>query len=229
MSSTSAAVVQQVRHGLVTQRAVSLFGSSQNGSCTSFVLGESTYCNGTSVLNDGVIPVLSGVSNDTNSTWAEHLFTVIRLTSSRVLLSFELEDATHDRIELSVFNCPELWINTPKAEVYIDASYRPERPGPNPGDGILDTTPRLTLSNTSCDYLIKFCIRYSADAVPTRFINLALPYSGITNTSRVFIGEVTFVNGGGSPCGPPELITTTPGKSTMFKMCAELIKFCLVE
>ena len=100
----TSAVVQQVRHGLLTNRAVSLFGSSIIGNCTSSVMGEGAYCNGTSVLNDGVTPVLSGVSNDTNSTWAEPLFTTVRPGTSRILISFELEDATHDRVEFSEFN-----------------------------------------------------------------------------------------------------------------------------
>ena len=211
MSSTPAAVVRQVRHGLITQRAVSLFGSSEIGDCTSSVIGESLYCNGTSVLNDRDIPVLSGVCNETNSTWAEQLFTTMRPATSRILMSFELEDATHDRIELSVFNCPELRINTPKAEVYFDTSFRPAREIDR-SVGVFDTT--VPLSNTSCDYLIKFCIRYSTSAVPSRFVNLDLPFVEGTNTNRVFVGEVTFLNGGGSPCGPPELITTTPGKSS---------------
>ena len=29
-------------------------------------------CNGTSVLNDSIIPALSGLSQETNSVWAAH-------------------------------------------------------------------------------------------------------------------------------------------------------------
>ena len=202
----SAAVIGQVRHGLVPNRAEALFGSSVTGNCT-LVSENNGSCNGTSVVNNGVTPVLGGVTNDTNSTWAEQLFTMMRPGESRILMSFELEDDTHDRIELSVFNCPEFWINAPLADVYFDTSFRPGRD--DRGFGTFNTN--LSLPNTSCDYMIKFCIRYSGTE-SSRFVNLDFPFVADTNTSRVFVGEVTFLNGGGLPCRSPELVTM--GKSS---------------
>ena len=200
------AVSEQVRHGLVMQRAEKLFGSDMTGHCTSIVDGGST-CNGTSVQNDGVVPVLSGVSNDSTSTWAEQLFTMERPESSptsRIFMSFELQDTNHDRIELSVFNCLQFWINAPQVNVYFDSSFRPPREMDR-SFGTLNIN--VSLSDSSCDYLYKFCVRYTGEG-SSRFINLEFPFEAGANNSRVFVGEVTFVNGDGSPCGPPELITS---------------------
>ena len=196
-------VSEQVRHGLVTIRARSLFGSNMTGHCTSIVYGS--ICNGTSVQNDGVVPVLNGVTGDSTSTWAEQLFTMERPLSSpmsRIVMSFELEDTNHDRIELSVFNCPLFRINTPQINVYFDSSFRPLREM----DRSFGTSNiNVSLSNTSCDYLLKFCVKY-ANVESSRFVNLEFPFVEGANNSRVFVGEVTFVNGGDAPCGPPELI-----------------------
>ena len=192
-------VSEQVRHGLVTTRARSLFGSNMTGHCTS--IADGSICNGTSVQNDGVVPVLNGVSNDSTSSWAEQLFTMERPGMSRIVMSFELEDDNHDRIELSVFNCPLFRINTPQVNVYFDSSFRPPRL--NRSDGLFNTN--ASLLNTSCDYLYKFCVRYAGEG-SSRFINLEFPFVEGANNSRVFVGEVTFVDGGDAPCGPPELI-----------------------
>ena len=200
-----ATVSEQLRHSLITQRARSLFGSNFTGHCTSIAGDGGSICEGTSVQNDGVVPVLSGVSDDSTSTWAEQLFTMVRPVSypmSRIIMSFELEDTDHDRIELSVFNCHHFRINTPQVNVYFDSSFRPQREVDR-SFGTLNIN--VSLSNTSCDYLLKFCVQYAGEG-SSRFINLEFPFVEGANNSRVFVGEVTFVNGGGAPCGPPELI-----------------------
>ena len=197
-------VSEQVRHGLVPQRATSLFGSNMTGHCTS-VMGNGRYCEETSVQNDGDVPALNGTSNDSNSTWAEQLFTMERpemSPMSTILMPFELEDTNHDRIELSVFNCPHFWINTPQVNVYFDSSFRPLR-DVDRSFGALNIN--ASLSNTSCEYLYTFCVQYAGEG-SSRFINLEFPFVEGANNSRVFVGEVTFLNGGGAPCGPPELI-----------------------
>ena len=51
--------------------------------------------------------------------------------------------------------------------------------------------------NTSCDHLLVFCVKYNMTQQPTRFINLVIPYN---NSDHVFLGEVTFLNGGSEPC-----------------------------
>ena len=196
-------VSEQVRHDLVPERARSLFGSNVTGHCTSVMDYDGIrICNGTSVQNDDVVPVLNGVSDDNTSSWAEQLFTMERPGTSTIFMSFELEDDNHDRIELSVFNCPHFWINTPQVNVYFDSSFRPLRSIYKRSDGLFNTN--ASLLNTSCDYLLKFCVQYAGEG-SSRFINLEFPFVEGANNSQVFVGEVTFVDGGGAPCGPPEL------------------------
>ena len=61
-----------------------------------------------------------------------------------------------------------------------------------------------SLLSTSCDHLIKFCVDFPG-AKSNPYFNLEFPYEA--NSSFVFLGEVTFLNGGTEPCDPPELIT----------------------
>ena len=181
---------------------MSLYGSDVNGSCTS-VVGNCTSCNGTSVLNDGIIPVLSGVSAMNHDTkWAAQLFTLVRPEGSRIIATFVLEDTNHDRVELTVFNCPELGINAPTTNVYFDTSFRAERS--DRGLGTINTN--LVMQNTSCDHLIVFCVEYSG-GVSSRYINLEFPFVSGAISNFVFLGEVTFLNGSSEPCSPPRLVT----------------------
>ena len=191
----------QVRHYLIPNRVQSVYGSDIKGSCT-LVSGSRTSCNGTSVLNDDIIPVLSGVSNDSESQWAAQLFTLRRPGMGRIIASFELEDASHDRVELAVFNCPELGISTPEVNVYFDSSFRPGRI--DRGFGVRDTN--VSLTEKSCDQLLVFCVKYNSGS--SRYINLEFPFPSTNiNSTFVFLGEVTFLNGNGAPCPPPKLVT----------------------
>ena len=177
-----------------------------NGRCTSISGDNNNICNGTSVLNDGIIPALSGVSCHPWSQWADHLFTMGRTSNgkARVVLSFEVERATYDRVELAIFNCPEQGVYTPVVNVYFDTSFRPES---------VDSTPKNFISNqfllsTSCDHLMKFCVNFISGFFPPHF-NLEFPYQTNSNSHFVFLGEVTFMNGStdSEPCDQPELIT----------------------
>ena len=95
------------RHNLPQNRLKPVFGSQNNGSCTSSntSLNGSFVCIGTSVLNDGIIPALDGIT--INSLWASKLFT-LNGTRGRIVLSFEVDSDSHDRMELAVFNCPDI-------------------------------------------------------------------------------------------------------------------------
>ena len=71
------AVTRLIRHSLPPQ-LVSVFGSDVNGKCTSISGTGNNICNGTSVLNDGIISALSGTRQENNSEWAAQLFTMRR-------------------------------------------------------------------------------------------------------------------------------------------------------
>ena len=195
------AVSEQVAHGLVSRRLESLYESDANGCCTS-VVGDHLSCNGTSVLNDGITPVLSGVSDVNDSVWAAQLFTLVRAEGGRLIIPFELEDSNHDRVELAVFNCPVLRINAPSINVYFDTSFRVGRA--DRGLGNLNTN--LVMQNTYCDHLLVFCVKYSG-GMSSRYINIEFPFVRDAVSNFVFLGEITFLNGRGEPCGPPRLVT----------------------
>ena len=158
-----------------------------NASCTEFFMGRNNTCSGTSVLNDGIIPVLDAI--DTSDTWASQLFTLSG-TRGIIRLSFELNNSNHDRMELAVFNCPEMGISLSSFGVYFDQSFRPGRDNSTLGTLIME--PQLMA--TSCDRLLVFCVKYNTTQSPTQFINLEI------NSTSVFFGEVTFLNGGNQPC-----------------------------
>ena len=120
------------RYSLPQYRLVSMYGSQMNRTCSSILINESVICNGMSALSDGVIPALSRVSCNTASPWAAQLFTMEAPrgpTRSSNIISFEVDDSNHDRIELAVFNCPLMGISFPVVNVHFDSSFRPERVG----------------------------------------------------------------------------------------------------
>ena len=71
------------------------------------------YCGGASVLNDGIISAFDVVSCNPASLWAIELFTLKRPIGGRIIVSFEVDGDNHDRMELAVFNCPEMGISLP--------------------------------------------------------------------------------------------------------------------
>lgn len=193
-----------VRHSLPSKRLYPKFGSHVNGHCTPSPSGDGNICNGTSELNNGIIPALSGVSNDTQSQWASQLFTLRRnsVGTARIILSFEVEHATYDRLELTVFNCPEMGIYTPRVNVYVDDSFRPGRDDRGVGNIVVNRY----LLNTSCDHLVNFCVMFN-DSLSASYFNLEFPHQNNLNSHFVFLGEVTFLDSGMEPCDPPKLIT----------------------
>ena len=96
-----------IRHSLPPELESGLFGSPVNGGCSSTSGTNNEICDGTSVLNDGILPALSGVSNDSASQWASELFTMRRSGTDSIVLSLGvLTGHIHNRVELTVFNCP---------------------------------------------------------------------------------------------------------------------------
>ena len=182
-----------IRHNLPQTRLVLVSGSQNNGSCQDLSSTlDRPICAGTSVLNDGIIPDLVGVGQS-NSQWASELFTLSGTNTIR--LSFELDSVDHDRMELAVFNCPEMSINLPMLNVYFDSSFRQDR---MQLDDLGNLAMEAQIMNISCDHLLVFCVKYNPAQPPTRFINLEIPHS--SSGDFVFLGEVTFLNGGNKPC-----------------------------
>ena len=173
------------RHSLPQSRLVSVNGSQVNANCSNITGSNNNICAGTSVLNDGVIPAV----DTSNTAWASQLFT---LDANRrvVTLSFELESENHDRIALAVFNCPRIRIGFSSISVYFDSSFRPDRDDSALGTFITDSQ----VTDTSCDHLLEICVKYDTTLPPTQFINLQIPISA--SSDYVFLGEVTFLNGG---------------------------------
>ena len=194
-------VSHPIRHSLPSQSLRSLFGSDARGKCTSITGRNQNICNGTSVLNDGQMPSLTDISDDTvSSQWAAQLFTLRRNGTASLNISFEVEALNHDRIELVVFNCPQRGIYAPRVNVYYSSTFRPDSESSSLGTFI---TNQSLSSLTSCDHLIKFCVDFdSATSVP--YFNLEFPYRN--NSNYVFLGEVTFVDLGAQPCSQPELV-----------------------
>ena len=67
-----------------------MFGSPMNGGCSSTSGTNNEICDGTSVLNEGILPALSGVSNDPASQWASELFTMRRSGTDPIIVSVVL-------------------------------------------------------------------------------------------------------------------------------------------
>ena len=140
-----------LRHSLPEQLE-SINGSDGIGSCTSVSPGVSSrFCDGTSVLNDGITPALPSVV-DNSMAWADDLFTM--QGTNQIVLSFEVDPTNLNRMELSVFNCPQQGIYAPSVIVYQDSSgFLLERSGGG-SFGVL-VLANENLPETSCNYLYK--------------------------------------------------------------------------
>ena len=186
-----------------------MFGSDVNGNCTNTTGNNSNICIGTSVLNDGDIPVLSGISSDNESLWAAKLFTMERSNSlAKIIISFEVEPLDYDHVETVLFNCPELGISAPFINIYSNrVSFRVES-----ADKILgDLRVNQSIIGFSCSHLIRFCFKFS-HRLSDPYFNFEFPDQNNTNSSFnvnstfVFLGEVTFLEDG-KQCDLPMLIT----------------------
>ena len=192
------------RHYRPPNRLVSIFGSDVNGNCS---LINGNICGGTSAVNDDIIP---GVNrSNPASPWATELFTLRRPgVAGRIILSFEIDSDNHDRMELAVFNCPEMGISLPLVDIHFNDSFRLDR-SDRDLTRLNASISNLSLSNISCDHLLVFCLKYPPTVSPTRYIDLEFPAQENINSTYVFLGEVTFLNGGSEPCDPAMPITIT--------------------
>ena len=140
------------------------------------------------MLNDGIIPPLSGISSNSESQWATNLFTMS--SHGRIIVSFEVEPALYSYMKLAMFNCPELKISTPMVNVYSSTSFRPEDNNKTLGNLIAN----YTSANYSCSQLITYTIEFNQKTSQLYF-NLEFPsvYMEGSNSSYVFLGEVAFL------------------------------------
>ena len=195
-----------IRHSLPDARTKSEFGSSEDGNCLQIRrssepgVHRGSICNGTSVLNDGIIPALS-VSE---SYWAAQLLTMKQTNMVTIVLSFEVKNQSYDCVEFAIFNCPNMGMNASRPRIYQDYSFRPEREF-NSSLGI--SIKNHSLSNISCDYLLKFYVNFTSKVNSSHF-NIEFP--NLTSDNYVFMGEVSFLSGAGD-CEqwPPEFIETS--------------------
>ena len=182
-----------ISHTLPRELESGLFGSPVNGGCSLTSGTNNDICDGTSVLNDGILPALSGVSSDPASQWASELFTMRRSGTDRIVISVVLPSGRiHNRMELAVFNCPQWGIYAPQIIVELA----------NVGNIVAN----VALPNVSCEHLLKFCVEFNTGvSIP----NLILMFSYQNNSNFVFLGEVIFINipVQNSPCDPPQRIT----------------------
>ena len=107
MCSSISTVSRPISHSLSPELESGLFGSPVDGGCSSTSGINNEICDGTSVLNDGILPALIGVSNDSASQWASELFTMRRSGTDPIAVSLELPSGTYNQVELAVFNCPQ--------------------------------------------------------------------------------------------------------------------------
>jgi hypothetical protein len=96
-------VSRPIRHSLPPELESGLFGSPVDGGCSSISGTNNEICDGTSVLNDGILPALSEVRDDQASQWASELFTMRRSGTDQIAVSVEIPIAPHNRMELTVF------------------------------------------------------------------------------------------------------------------------------
>ena len=111
-----------IGHTLPPELESDLFGSRVNGGCSSTSGTNNEICDGTSALNNGILPALSGVSNDSTSQWANELFTIRRSGTNEVVVSLQVPALNHNRVELTIFNCPQMGIHVPKASLYVEGA-----------------------------------------------------------------------------------------------------------
>ncbi len=96
---------------------MSVNGSSEDGNCSLIV---TTVCNEptTSVLQDGIIPTLTGLDGD---RWASQLLT-INTTPLTTDITFDFEATPGyvgvQRVEVVMFNCPEWGISVDSIFLY---------------------------------------------------------------------------------------------------------------
>ncbi len=132
--------------GNIIDPIMSVNGSSEDGNCNLIV----TTCNEptTSVLQDGIIPTLTGLDGD---MWASHLLTInTDSPTNDITFDFEATPGVR-RVEVVMFNCSEWGISVDKITLYGSTTTS------SIGTALAAISPGIT----SCDSLVRVCISKS--------------------------------------------------------------------
>ncbi len=170
---------------------MSVNGSSEDGNCS---LLATTTCNepNTSVLQDGIIPTLTGLDG---GMWASQLLT-INTDSPTTDITFDFE-ATPGyvgvrRVEVVMFNCPEWGISVDSISLHGSTTI---------GNILATISPTIA----SCDSLVRVCISREVSSTRTA---LTLRFHLTPASTWVHLAEVSFY--GADPTCPPESILNPP-------------------
>ena len=173
-------------------------GSSATGNCSNIARSNNEFksiCHHptSSVLFDGVIPTLTGLDGD---MWASQLLTLNSTGSIKVAFSIPIFQIVRLRVELVMFNCPEMGISVQSISLRDD-------------DGIVRGSSGDLSSITSCDSLVRLCV--PATAIDPRVVTVQFDLD--TDSNWVHLAEVTFYDDN-TTCPPDTTITTEINTAT---------------
>ena len=176
-------------------------GSSATGHCSSVGSTEGiSNCTDptSSVLFDGVIPTLTGLDG---GMWASQLLT-LQTTTTRTFVLFDFTDtpAVSGRLEVVMFNCPNMGISA--STIRVSTSSSPS--------GSTIPLIAVNIGITSCDSLVRVCTPISTvqPSITLEFV------FGVTS-DMAYLAEVTFyAASSASTCPPDTIITTSPDMPT---------------
>ncbi len=173
---------------------MSVNGSSEDGNCNLIV----TTCNEpiTSVLQDGIIPTLTGLDGD---LWASQLLTINSTDNPTTDITFDFESPTNntgvERVEVVMFNCSEWGISVDSITLY----------GSTVVTSIGNTLAVISPAITSCDSLVRVCIL--SKSVSSTLTVLTLIFDLSSASTWVHLAEVSFY-GADPTCPTPDPSTT---------------------
>ncbi len=174
---------------------MSVNGSSEDGNCSLMSTAHLNQCNEptTSVLQDSIIPTLTGLDGD---MWASQLLT-INTDNLTTDITFDFEATLNyvgvERVEVVMFNCPEWGISVDS--ISLHESTRTS----SIGSMLATISPNIT----SCDSLVRVCISRSVSQTA-----LTLVFQLTSASTWVHLAEVSFY-GDGLTC-PPDSILNPP-------------------
>ncbi len=141
----------------------------------------------TSVLQDGIIPTLTGLDGD---MWASQLLTINSTTN----ITFDFQATPGyvgvERVEVVMVNCPEWGISVDSITLYGSTTTTESN--------LATVSPNIT----SCDSLVRVCI-----SKPVSFELITLGFQLSPASTWMHLAEVTFY--GADPTSPPKNIRNT--------------------